>query len=480
MPSPFDSLNFTNRFATLPEAFYSTVQPQPIENAKIISFNPHSAELIGLDANALEDKALLQCLTGNALPSQAHPLASVYSGHQFGQYNPQLGDGRALLLGETCYQGQSMEWQLKGSGMTPYSRMGDGRAVLRSSIREYLCQEAMHGLGIPTTRSLAITTSTTPVYRETVETASTLIRLAENFIRFGHFEYFFYTKQQNELKRLVDFVIQNYFPDLLSEKNPYTAFLLTVVKRTAQLIAQWQAYGFCHGVMNTDNMSILGLTLDYGPFAFLDDFSVSHICNHSDHTGRYAFNQQVNIGLWNLNALAHSLSGFIDIESIRNALMQYETTYASHYRELMLQKLGLAPSTKKHDSLIADLLTLLDQESCDYSLFFRELSHFSLGETPTIAQDDNYQAWLNRYWDAVKNTPHAPTYQLNRLQVNPKFILRNHLAQKAIEQAQQQNFVMLNDLLKVLQAPFDEHPEHEEFALPPKDSEKHISISCSS
>ncbi|MCY4046104.1 MAG: YdiU family protein [Cellvibrionales bacterium] len=473
--SNFYSKNFTNRFACLPEGFHETIKPQAIAQAKIVSINEALADTLGLSQDDVSNPDFLAILGCEAFPENACSLATVYSGHQFGQYNPQLGDGRALLIGEIETDNGFTELQIKGSGLTPFSRMGDGRAVLRSTIREYLGQEAMYGLGIPTTRSLAMATSTTPVYRETVETAATLIRTAESFIRFGHFEYFFYTKQTENLQTLADFVIDHYFPEAKTTSTPYADFFLEVVKRTAKLIAKWQAVGFCHGVMNTDNLSILGLTLDYGPFAFMDDFDLHHICNHSDTTGRYAFNQQINIGLWNLNALAHSLSPFIDEENLRFALSQYESTFHAQYQALMAKKLGLTEwattDSKAFSQHLGQLLSQLHNTRVDYTLFFRELSqgtHQQIDFSP-------FSEWMAIY---KQHTDASPEREMIR--VNPKYILRNHLAQQAIDAAKKDDFTLVNDLLHVLQSPFDEHEAFEHFAKPPEPKDKHIPISCSS
>ena len=257
------------------------------------------------------------------------PLASVYSGHQFGVWAGQLGDGRALWLGEVDTAAGPLEIQLKGAGLTPYSRMGDGRAVLRSSIREFLCSEAMHALGMPTTRALCVTGSALPVRREEIETAAVLTRVAPSFIRFGHFEHFASQERDAELRRLADFVIEHHYPACREAANPYAALLAAVAARTATLMAQWQAVGFCHGVMNTDNMSILGLTIDYGPFGFLDAFDPGHICNHSDHEGRYAWARQPNVALWNLHALAQALLPLIgDTDAALAALEAYQGRFA--------------------------------------------------------------------------------------------------------------------------------------------------------
>src|SRR4051812_49129597 len=265
--------HFSNTFARLPGEFYTRLQPTPLPDPYLVAFNPAAAALIGLDPAFAATEEFLQIFSGNRVPAGADPLSAIYAGHQFGVFVPQLGDGRAILLGEAVGpDNRRWDLQLKGAGRTPYSRMGDGRAVLRSTIREYLCSEAMHGLGIPTTRALAITGSDAPVVRETVETAAVLTRMAPTHVRFGSFEVFYHRKQYDQVRQLADYVLSEHFPELLSAEKPYLSLLSEVVYRTAELIARWQAVGFCHGVMNTDNMSILGLTIDYGPYGFLDGF----------------------------------------------------------------------------------------------------------------------------------------------------------------------------------------------------------------
>jgi uncharacterized protein YdiU (UPF0061 family) len=482
--SIFAQKQFSNSFAQLPTDFYSPVAPMAINNPQLVSVSKSAGALVGLSYEALISDEFLALMAGTKLPEQAKPLASVYSGHQFGSYNPQLGDGRALLVGEITHNEQKWELQLKGAGLTPYSRMGDGRAVLRSTIREYLCSEAMHGLGIATTRALAITTSTTPVYRESVETAATLLRMAPSHIRFGHFEFFYHTQQHDALKQLVDFVISNHFAELahLPEHEKYATWFDSIVQRTAKLIAQWQSVGFCHGVMNTDNMSILGLTIDYGPFAFLDDFNPAFICNHSDHTGRYAYNQQMNIGLWNLNALAHALTPFIEIEQLKASLMTYELAFITEFRQLMRNKLGLQTAQDNDDEIISDILSLLAKEQVDYTHFFRQLSTnkpFALRDV--FIDRDSFDEWHQAYEKRVELDLSCEDRRLELMQnSNPKFILRNYLAQMAIEQSQQGNHQMVNDLLAVLQNPFDEHTELDHLAALPPEWGKKLQISCSS
>jgi uncharacterized protein YdiU (UPF0061 family) len=328
---------------TLGPAFHTELPPQPLSGLHWVARSAALASELGL-AQWLQRDEALRVLGGNRLPEIGRARASVYSGHQFGIWAGQLGDGRALMLGEIAGPDGALEVQLKGSGLTPYSRMGDGRAVLRSSIREYLCSEAMHALGIPTTRALAVVGSPDPVRRETIETAAVVTRIAPSFLRFGHFEHFTHTAQDTtSLQRLTDAVIERSYPECRDAAQPVLALLTQVSLRTARLLADWQCVGFCHGVMNTDNMSILGLTIDYGPFGFLDAFDPGHVCNHSDTSGRYAYFRQPGIAFWNLHALAHALAPLVDgdAEALHAALEPYKSEFAAAMQQRMRAKLGL-------------------------------------------------------------------------------------------------------------------------------------------
>jgi uncharacterized protein YdiU (UPF0061 family) len=484
LPS-FDQLNFTNHFAALAEDFYSKVIPQGISDPYLIAISKSCAGL--LELSDIESDDFVALMSGNKLLPQMQPLAALYSGHQFGVYNPQLGDGRALLLGDiTTSQGKHFDIQLKGAGSTPYSRSADGRAVLRSSIREFLCSEAMAGLGIATTRALSIVGSDMPVYREEVEPAAVVARIAPSHIRFGSFEIFHYTNRPEHVKQLADHVISIHLPDLLELENPYAGLLQYVVSSTAKLIAHWQSVGFCHGVMNTDNMSILGITIDYGPFAFLDDYQPKFICNHSDTTGRYAFDQQPSIGLWNLNALAHSLSTLVTKEEIVASLGLYEQELVTTFSSVMRAKLGLTIEHATDQTLISGLLKLMASNQSDYTNTFRSLAKFKQdGSNETLRNDfvdrQAFDAWAEQYSARLLTENSADEIRSKAMnKVNPKFILRNYLAQTAIDAAMHKDFSEVQSLLAVLSAPYDEHPEFEHYASTPPDWGKTLEISCSS
>jgi len=485
-----------NRYAVLGDAFFTRLDAAPVPAPHWVARSNDTARLLGWPADWAErpDWRSLEVLSGGPAWSGAEPLATVYSGHQFGVWAGQLGDGRALLLGELETPAGPMEIQLKGSGLTPYSRMGDGRAVLRSSIREFLCSEAMHHLGIPTTRALAVIGSPLPVRRETLETAAVVTRVATSFIRFGHFEHFAHHDQHAALRVLADFVIDHHYPACRETAQPYAALLAAVAHRTALLLAQWQAVGFCHGVMNTDNLSILGLTIDYGPFGFLDGFDPGHVCNHSDHQGRYAYARQPNVAFWNLHALAQALLPLMagdrpvddgTTELAQEALEPYRATFPQALAERLRAKLGLATVQDRDSGLIDDWLKLLASERVDHTIAWRRLADFRAGETDSVrdlfVDRAAFDAWALRYAQRLAAEGSRDAERAARMnRVNPKFVLRNHLCESAIRAAQAGNFSETQQLLRVLERPFDEQPEHEAYADFPPDWAQHLEVSCSS
>jgi uncharacterized protein YdiU (UPF0061 family) len=485
---PFVSHRFDNRFARLPPAFYRRVQPTPLANPYLVSVSEDAAALLDLDAATCRNEKFLDLLAGNWLPPGAEPLAMLYAGHQFGTFVPQLGDGRAILLGEILNQcGERWQLQLKGAGLTPFSRTADGRAVLRSTVREYLCSEAMHALGVPTTRALGMAGADEPVYRETPETAAVVMRIAPSFVRFGSFEVFYARREHERLRQLADHVIEEHYPQCAGGPQAYEKFLIEVIERTACLIAHWQVVGFCHGVMNTDNMSILGLTLDYGPFGFMEAFNPGHICNHSDDQGRYSYDNQPYIGLWNCSRLAQALTPLVDAEKCNAALARYEGVYLTAYAAHMRAKMGLAQAMDGDDALANDLLALLAEYGTDYTIFFRALSTFDLSGNNATLRDlmvnrEAFDRWTVRYAARLNaENSFAAERRLRMNRVNPKYVLRNHLAQVAIEKSSKnKDFSEIDRLLAVLRRPFDEQPEFDSYAEPPPDWAKDIAVSCSS
>lgn len=493
---PLEQLDFDNSFSRLSPELYSRISPTPFNNAYLVSFNSNAANCIGLDPKEAGRQDFVNYFCGKAQLPNSDPLAMCYSGHQFGHYVPRLGDGRAILLGQVRNgSGESWDLHLKGAGKTLYSRDGDGRAVLRSTVREYLCGEAMHGLGIPTSRALCIIGSDDEVYREQIETGAMLLRLAPSHIRFGHFEYLYYTNQFELLQKLADHVITEHFPELVELESRYQNFLEQVVTRTAELIAQWQAVGFAHGVMNTDNMSILGLTLDYGPFGFLDSYQPGFICNHSDHHGRYAFDQQPNIGLFNLSCLAQALLPLLSeepdkaVELAKNALELYQPALVIKYSDLMRKKLGLQSEHEHDQELCNQLLSLMENNDIDYTIFFRQLAQFNPDNLETsdsyldrLRQQPPINLWFQQYSDRLKMENNDNNERGRRMnEINPKYILRNYMAENAIRLAQEEkNHSEINVLLNVLSNPFSEQPEYERYAAEPPEWAEKISVSCSS
>ena len=476
-------------FAALGAAFHSQVLPSPMPEPHWVAGSAALVHELGLDADWFASQDALELFAGNTVASGSAPSASVYSGHQFGVWAGQLGDGRALLLGEIDTPAGPMELQLKGAGKTPYSRMGDGRAVLRSSIREFLCSEAMHALGIPTTRALCVTGSTLPVRREEVETAAVLTRVASSFIRFGHFEHFSHHSLPDELRQLADFVIARYYPACRDAEQPYAALLEQVTLRTAALMADWQSVGFCHGVMNTDNMSILGLTIDYGPFGFLDTFDPGHICNHSDAQGRYAWARQPNVAFWNLHALAQAMLPLIEDPDLALATLEvYKTAFADALLARWRAKLGLQTAEADDRELVDDLLRRMATDRCDFTITFRRLAAFS-PDAPAASVRDMFidraafDAWALRYAARLRREQSVDQERILRMnRVNPMFVLRNHLAEVAIREARAGDFGETRRLLKVLAHPFDESDAatRERYAGFPPDWAQSIEVSCSS
>jgi hypothetical protein len=471
----FSDLNFENHFEKLGTDFFSKVIPQAIENSFVATYSPSACQLIDLNKSEFKNRDFLDFIRAKTSHQNSTNLAMLYAGHQFGHFVSQLGDGRAILLAQIKNKkNENWDLVLKGAGLTPYSRMGDGKAVLRSSIREFLISESMFHLGIPTSRALCLIASEEKAYRNGMEPAAQIIRMAPSHVRFGSFEVFFYRKQNDKIKTLADYVIEQNFSELKNEKNKYAFFLQTVVESTAKLIAKWQAFGFCHGVLNTDNMSILGITFDYGPFGFLNEYNPYHICNSSDHQGRYSFANQPYIGMWNLHAFAVTLSNLISMEEQKEILSNYEKIFLDEYHDLMAAKLGFTKVDAEIRKLIYQTLDLLTKYKIDYSFFFRNIT--KLHVILTLSNDDSWRdAATNWHFNYQKLKPNFINLP------NPKFILRNHLLQIAIEKATYENdFSEVNKLQKIFTKPYEEQPENEDYAaLPPTWANK-ISISCSS
>lgn len=479
------TLSFTTRWRDELPATWTALNPTPLHNARLIWHNAELAHELTIPQSLFADNKGAGVWGGEALLPGMSPLAQVYSGHQFGVWAGQLGDGRGILLGEQLLaDGTTMDWHLKGAGLTPYSRMGDGRAVLRSTIRESLASEAMHYLGIPGTRSLAIVTSDTPVYRETTETGAMLMRLAQSHMRFGHFEHFYYRRDNEKVQLLADFAIRHYWPHLQEEQDKYAIWFRDVVARTASLIAGWQTVGFAHGVMNTDNMSIMGLTLDYGPFGFLDDYNPQFICNHSDHQGRYSFDNQPAVALWNLQRLAQTLSPFIAVDALNDALDSYQRVLLAEYGKRMRQKLGFYTEQNNDNDLLNELFALMAREGSDYTRTFRMLSQTEQNSPSSPLRDEfidraAFDSWFSRYRARIQTEQVTDDErQLQMKSVNPAVVLRNWLAQRAINDAQKGDMEELHRLHDVLRNPFNDRDD--DYSRRPPEWGKRLEVSCSS
>lgn len=481
---------FEHHYADQLPGFYTALQPTPLKGARLLYHSEPLARQLGLD-DTLFNAEHRKFWCGEEFFPGMLPLAQVYSGHQFGQWAGQLGDGRGILLGEQVLpSGQRFDWHLKGAGLTPYSRMGDGRAVLRSVIREFLASEALHHLSVPTTRALSIVTSDEPVFREQPERGAMLMRVAESHIRFGHFEHFYYRKQPEQVKELADYVIAHHWPQLPEsepdEARRYQQWFSDVVERTAALIAQWQSIGFAHGVMNTDNMSVLGLTIDFGPYGFLDDYQPGYICNHSDHQGRYSYDNQPAVAYWNLHRLAQTLSGLMSTEQLQAALGCYEPALMKAYGTLMRGKLGFFTEDKRDNDLLTGLLSLMAKEGRDFTQTFRLLSHGEQQQAQSPLRDEfidraAFDSWYQSYRERLQteNIDDATRQQAMK-QSNPRIILRNYLAQQAIEKAEKDDISVLTQLHQALRDPYSDASQHDAMAVLPPDWGKHLEISCSS
>ncbi len=485
--SCLENLPVSHSFADLGTHFYTALDPQGLNNPRFLHVNQGLAERLGLDSTCVQSPEFLALLSGNAPLPKGKTLAAVYSGHQFGHWAGQLGDGRAHLLGAIDAATGPLELQLKGSGLTPYSRMGDGRAVLRSSIREYLASHAMKALGIPTTEALSLVASDDKVYRESIETAAIVCRVAPSFVRFGSFEH--WAGRPEQLKQLLHYVIKHFYPEcgspiLNSDAELVQHMLRQVVRRSAQMVAHWQTVGFCHGVMNTDNMSILGLSIDYGPYAFMDNFAIQFVPNTTDSGGRYAWFRQPSVVHWNLARLA---SCFLDIcteDQLQAVLAHYETDYLAQYHWNMRQKMGWDHWLEADVQLVNQWWQLLHDHQADFSLSFRLLAQTPTSPDAWLALFEHSQAaqdWLQAYLQRTQQNQHtaaARVAQMNRH--NPLYVLRNHLAQQVIEAAQQGDTQPLTRLFSVLERPYEEQLGAEDLALPPGPEQRIVALSCSS
>jgi uncharacterized protein YdiU (UPF0061 family) len=461
-----ENLYLSNSFAKLGADFFQEKQPDPVSSPYLIDSNPAAIKLIRLDLSEVKKNAFLEYFSGNRLLPNSKPLAMAYSGHQFGSYNPRLGDGRGLLLGEVKDPNNNiLDIHLKGCGPTRFSRGFDGRATLRASIREYLGGEAIHGLGIPTTRSLAVIGTGELVHREIPEPGAILVRLSDSHVRFGSFQLLHFTNKPEKVTELLNYIIDRHYPSIQSDANKYKLLLRHVVKRTAKLIALWQANGFIHGVMNTDNMTITGTTFDYGPFGFMDHFNPNFTPNHSDPNGRYAYGKQPEIGYWNLSKFSETIGHLVDSQFIAEELANYQQIYNDYYRKLMGQKLGLEILDSEFKELVNKLFHLLYNNLIDYSLFFRHLSDLPSNFPKTLTQKfkdpQALDSWVSMFVRLIeREDPDHNTRTEKMNLINPKFILRNYLLQGATDKAlKESDFSEVERLRMLLENPYKDRPE---------------------
>ena len=474
---------FDNSYARLPERFYTRQLPVPVAAPGLIRVNHILANHLGFDPDWLESETGIDLIAGNLIPEGADPIATVYAGHQFGGWNPQLGDGRAILLGEViAADGVRHDIQLKGSGRTPYSRGGDGRAPLGPVLREYIVSEAMAVLGVPTSRALAAATSGEKVMRDGRVPGAVLVRVAQSHIRIGTMQFFASRQDTAALKILVDHVVQRHYPEAVEADNPARAMLDGVIARQASLIAQWQSVGFIHGVMNTDNMLLSGETIDYGPCAFMDEFDPATVFSSIDHGGRYAYQNQPHIAHWNLSVLAQTLLPLLDddpdkaMASGQAAIDTFPDLHMAAYRENMCNKLGITRCENDDPALVRDLLTLMHEADTDFTLTFRRLSDLAYpqktsgGVGSIFELPESFEPWMDRWRQRLLSDPQEDsTRQRKMYSINPAFIARNHLVEEAIEVASnEQDFEPFHRLVDILSQPFDFNESQSRYALPPR------------
>jgi uncharacterized protein YdiU (UPF0061 family) len=484
-------LGFDNSYAGLPARFHSRVQPTAVAGPRLVVFNRPLARDLGLDPDRIEPEAA-ELFSGNRLPDDSLPLAMAYAGHQFGSFVPQLGDGRAILLGELKGRdGALYDVQLKGAGLTPFSRNGDGRAVLGPMLREYLVSEAMHAFGIPTTRSLAVVTTGEQVYRETALPGAVLTRVAASHIRVGTFQYFAARGDYDAIRELLDYVIARHYPEARAADIPALAVLTTVAQRQLALIVEWMLVGFIHGVMNTDNMAISGETIDYGPCAFLDEYHARKVFSSIDRGGRYAYANQPAIAQWNLARFAETLLPLLDADVDKavtlatQVLEPFIAQFDARFIDGLCRKIGLAETLEGDADLVRRLLSTMQAAEADFTLSFRTLARAAedaAGETAfreLFKDPAGIDSWLQDWRRRLERDPQTPAARASGMRRrNPAFIPRNHRVEAALDAATQGDLRPFERLLAVVQRPFDEQPESAEYAEPPQPSDRVTQTFC--
>ncbi len=495
------NIPFNNSYSKLPERFFSHVSPTPVNAPKLIKLNVPLTQELGLCESWLTSDEGVAMLAGNFIPQGAQPLAAVYAGHQFGYFSPQLGDGRAVLLGEIIGKNGRLDVQLKGAGPTPYSRQGDGRAALGPVLREYIMSEAMFALGVPTTRALACVTTGEGVIRNEILPGAIITRIAASHIRIGTFQYFAACSDQDAVKILADYVIKRHYPDAANAPNPYAALLISVVEKQAELVAKWQNIGFIHGVMNTDNMSVSGETIDYGPCAFMDVYDPETVFSSIDSNGRYAYSNQPKVAQWNLARFAETLMPLLarsEAEALsiaQSAIDSFNTLFENAFFNGMRSKLGLFTTDQDDEALIKDLLALLQHKKLDYTVFFYKISDFNV-----YFDDEDLNTWVRRLTERAaresqsqsrhrqglhKEGLHSQSSQniAERFSLmkrsNPAYIPRNHLVEEAIKAAvRHNNYTPFQNLTNVLSNPYQRQEGYEKYALPPETSTEKYYTFC--
>jgi serine/tyrosine/threonine adenylyltransferase len=477
---------FEHTYAALPANFFARVTPTPVAAPRLIKLNRALAVDLGLDPDLLSTPEGAEILAGKRVPEGADPIAMAYAGHQFGHFVPQLGDGRAILLGEVIdKEGVRRDIQLKGSGPTPFSRRGDGRAALGPVLREYIVSEAMYKLGIPTTRSLAAVMSGENVMRETVLPGAVLTRIASSHIRVGTFQFFAARGDTDGVRRLADHVIGRHYPDLAQAERPYHALLEAVIARQADLVARWLLVGFIHGVMNTDNTSISGETIDYGPCAFMDEYNPATVFSSIDEMGRYAYANQPRIALWNLTRLAECLLPLFSddkdkaIEQAQFSLGAFAEKFTAAYQAGLRQKIGLFTAREADEALAQDLLDAMAKNQADFTLIFRRLSDVALDPADSepvrelFIDPTAFDPWMARWRQRIAEEPQSASERHSAMRSkNPAFIPRNHRVEAVIQAAVSDDFAPFEELLTVLSKPYDDQPEFAAYADPPEPDQR--------
>ncbi|WP_440409772.1 protein adenylyltransferase SelO [Neorhizobium petrolearium] len=481
---------FDNSYARLPDRFFASVYPEPVAGPKLIKFNQELAEELGVEADFSDPARLAAILAGNVVPPGASPIAMAYAGHQFGNFVPQLGDGRAILLGEVVDRnGKRRDIQLKGAGPTPFSRRGDGRAALGPVLREYIVSEAFAALGIPSTRALAAVATGEPVYRERVEQGAVFVRVAASHVRVGTFQFFAARGDNDGVKLLADYVIERHYPELKDEENRYLALLRAVALKQADLIARWLGVGFIHGVMNTDNMTISGETIDFGPCAFLDEYNPMKVFSSIDQMGRYAYRNQPGIGQWNIARLAECLLPLLDsdeekaVNAANAVLTEFGERFQSEWLTVFRKKIGLFSGADGDGELIQALFAAMHEGEADFTLAFRRLADAAEGRDdaflacfvdPAKAQD-----WLTAWRERLVGEDRSGGERAAAMRaVNPAVIPRNHRVEEAIAAANYGDFSFFERLLEALENPYDDRPEFADLMAPPKPEERVTQTFC--